>query len=156
MKEDITQLVLEFREAIKNLWNNHAHKLDGDHRFAKIEEDYFYYSVLFQSDTRISGEINSIANYYKYVIVKPVIEAGSQDLLLGRKNSSGGYDFEFVELGQETGLDLRFIQFTDLGVEGVRDYKYAMAYILNSDNLNLKDCVLLLESEKAHYIGTNA
>ncbi len=74
MNEDITDLVLEYREAIRTLWNSHAKNLDGEHRFGKIAEDYFCFSVLFQSESRVSPDTDPKSHYYKHVKVVPNLD----------------------------------------------------------------------------------
>lgn len=89
MSEDITELVLRFREAMRHLWNSHAYSLDGEHRFNAIETDYFYFSVLFQTESRVSNLRDSEQYYYKHVAVRPIFSELSLQVLIGKRNNTG-------------------------------------------------------------------
>lgn len=155
MKEDITVLVLEYREAIRHLWNSHAKNLDGEHRFCQIQEDYFYFSVLFQANTRIPPDIDTESRHYKHLKVVPCIPLEKLKRIVGTPNNTGGYDFDFVEIEESTQLDLRFIEFIDLEGTREREYEYAMSYILASSDESLLGKVLLVSSISAKYWSTN-
>ena len=40
MKEDLTELILDYREAMRQLWNNHARHYDFGHRFGAVAKRY--------------------------------------------------------------------------------------------------------------------
>ena len=151
MNEDITKYILEFREAMRHLWNNHARHLDGDHRFSQIERDYFYYSVLFQAENRIPETCHITEHYYQHISVIPTYKGYLGNFLLGKKISENEHKFEFISLTEESNLDLRFISFFDFTNDGLKEYKYAKTHVLNAKQKTLVGSVILIDSEYAKY-----
>lgn len=99
---------------MRHLWNSHAYSLDAEHRFNAIETDYFYFSVLFQTESRVSDLRDSEQYYYKHVAVRPIFSELSLQVLIGKRNNTGGHDYAWATLEEDDDLELRYVDFTDM------------------------------------------
>ncbi len=79
----------------------------------------------------------------------------SSNKIVGTPNNTSGHDFDFIDIDSNTQLDLRYVGFIDLEKAKEREYKYAMSYVLGSNDKRLVGKVLLVPSDSAKYWSTD-
>lgn len=154
MKEDLTEIILDYRDAMRQLWNNHARHYDFVHRFGAVEDEYFESAVMYTAENRITVSRNRQFGFYDSIEVIPNYASFQMIVFLGVKNDNNSFSFSRFDHKEIHDIVIKYIDFFDFNVQGPREYKYVKGYISGSrdSRINIGD-IVLLPADDCKYIN---
>lgn len=144
--KDVTQILNEYRECVRNLWNTYFIKhipSEAEGAWDVFDEYDDICTMLFSSLVlrTLDRETYKKAQAYTripeplfFLRVVPIIETGVPININRDKHSSGYWDYP-ISIIKSDEVDMRFIDFFDFDLLGFRDFQYCRVRIVGS-NLN--------------------
>lgn len=145
---DITNIMYNFREAARGLWNNHCQQLDTK-EFEPIEECLFKTLVMNQCEPHVCHS-EYLEEYFTSIFVAPEIGPKGITVTWARENRNT-WVWSELKLKQNNS-DLRFMHFFDWQENQSRDFQYARAKILScSEHPEIEGADILIEANRCHF-----
>ena len=145
---EITNIIYNFREAARGLWNNHYQRLD-DSEFEPVEEWLFKTLVMNRCEPYVE-HTEYDEDYFASISVIPEFGPKGTTVMWARQNKNS-WVWSEIKLKRED-IDLKFMYFFDWKQYEFRDFQYARAKILSCPELpEIEGAEMLIEANMCRY-----